>query len=60
MKQYVLTETFFKRLTKRNNGFLICNYCQKPIVPRQRVVTKTNKNGTKRYHKECYEKTLIA
>jgi len=57
MRQYVLTRQVLNRLLSRY-GFILCLYCGKPIKPNQKIIAIVGKGKTKRYHKECYEKTL--
>ena len=58
MRQYLLTETIFKRLTTWYNGSLRCQFCGEPLEPNQKIIVTMAKGRVKHYHKECYEKTL--
>ena len=57
MNIYVLTEKLFKALSLRCKP-LTCYYCGKPLKVNDLVISFNGQNGSKRYHLECYEKTL--
>jgi hypothetical protein len=58
MRQFLLTETRFKMLFSRYNGDLKCYFCEEPIKPKEHIIVTVGKGRVKRWHKECYEKTL--
>lgn len=58
MRQYLLTESCFKRLTTRFNDSLKCHFCGEPLTPNQTIVVTAAKGRVKHYHTECYLKTL--
>lgn len=60
MREYILTEPIFKRLSKRF-GSPICCYCGKSLKINDKIVSNiAGRYGkTKRYHKQCYEKLFI-
>jgi hypothetical protein len=58
MRQFLLSETVFKRLTTRYNGSLECQFCGESLTPNQKIIVTAAKGRVKHYHKECYLKTL--
>ena len=58
MKQYLLTENLFKKLSTRCNP-LICYHCKNPLKINDKIVSSAPARPSKRYHKECYEKLFI-
>jgi hypothetical protein len=59
MKEYVLTENLFKKLSTRCNP-LICHHCLEFLKPNDKIVSNGHVcESSKRYHKECYEKLFI-
>jgi len=66
MKEYVLTENLFKKLSTRCNP-LICYHCGETLKPNDKIVSifhafkgskRFHGKFSKHYHKECYEKLL--
>ena len=67
MKQYLLTENLFKKLSTRCNS-LICYHCKELLKPNDKIVSishdvkdskRYHAKFSRRYHKTCYEKLFI-
>jgi hypothetical protein len=55
---YILGAWLYAKLAGR--GPLLCCYCLKPLKLGDKILSKTRRRKTRRYHKECWDQTFVA
>ena len=57
--EYVLTETRLRSLEKRG-VLMVCHKCEQAFNVDDKIITRRNMNGGRRYHKACWENMFVA